>query len=198
MTQIDEVTNINHPLVANVDNTEFVGGAGYRIAPGPALKPESLDVGTLEVIGLLQTVNIASSKTITQVGEIGTHSKYLTTFRGVKSLSFSRLMTNHRNSLYALYSYLIGLHDGTHSGYDKWEKGKDYPRGPIWKNLEHSLFKKSIGLYALYIDENNETQGQIYFENVLIEDLGDASVQGNKGVIETITLKWANTKYLPA
>ena len=193
---INDITNVNQPLDGDVQSSEFVGGDGIFIAPGPALfkdlNPEEGSAG-LHVIVLFLAMDLNSSKNTITVGELGTVKKFLISMRGVKAMILSRLETEDDNILRAVYSYLIAQHPD-------WVEGLNYPKGPIWENLDHQLFKMPIGLSLTYVDgepNNREIIGKLYLENCQVANIGGSGTEGQKGVFNNLTIRWAQTKYEP-
>jgi len=171
-----------------VVSSDFIGGDGVAIAVGPAIMPSDSLID-LKVIALLQSADISSGKNITQIGELGTDSKYLTSRRGIKALRAARMVTEDTNALKAFYSWEITANPGI-----------SHPGGNIWKNLDHSLFKRPIGLLLIYYTgeaSNRTIIGSAYLENALFEDIGDVAREGEMGVIENFQFKWGDTKYPP-
>ena len=173
----------------NVVSSDFIGGDGVAIAVGPALIPITSLID-LKIIALIQSADISSGKNISQVGELGTDSKYLVSRRGIKAMRVARMVTEETNALKAFYSYVINNGIST-----------NYPGGNIWKNLDHSLFKIPIGLLLIdYTGYNEDAGSRIiigapYLENTLFEEIGDVAREGEMGVIENFQFKWGNTKY---
>ena len=191
---ITNIQDVNKPLSANVESSEFIGGDGAVIAPGPALFSQLPAGGSesLDVIGLVQSMGINSSKGTTTVGELGTMKQYLISMRGRKSWSFARLTTEMSNALRALYSYHLKLHEG------EYKEGINYPNGPIWENLEHPLFKKSIGISLSYYDGEpgqRNLVARVYLENCVVAAIGGSGTQGQKGTLDNLVLQWGNLVY---
>jgi hypothetical protein len=196
MPNVTEIKNINNHLEEGaIESADILSGDGIIVAPGPPLLDDDTITAELLVIGLLQGADVVSNKGVSTVGELGTVKKYIISMRGTKSITFSRLETEDNNALKAIYSFMINLDENS-----EWVEGTDYPSGPIWKNLDHPLFKKSFGLSLTFLDgqaDKREIIGKLYLENCLIANIGNAGSEGQKGVIDNLTIMWSNTKYEP-
>lgn len=199
MPTVIENLNYNDPLNGEVSSIDFVGGDGIIIAPGPPLfsdlSNDGVSVNNLETIGLIQGLNINSSKGLKKFGELGSSARYIVTTRGRKVASLPRIITKQRNILKALYSYVVEVQHGNKTN-DPWFEGIHYPNGNIWKNIDHELFKRSIGLLVIMKTGDHRILGKIYLENVLIENMNDAVADRDRGIAENVTMTWARTRYL--
>ena len=136
------------------------------------------------IVGLVQQYNISSNLPVSQIGEIGGEKKYLLSNKADKSISLNRIVSESSNVLRAFYSdYVAGANLG------------DIPRGRIWTDLDHGLFKKPIDI-GIQINKGEATLHEIVLGSALPQSVSGAIQQGTRGIADAISFKWNKTTYL--
>ena len=166
----------------------LVGGDTIKIF---ARKHSSAELDDLfddgNIVGLVQQYNISSNLPVSQIGEIGGEKKYLLSNKADKSISLNRIVSESSNVLRAFYSdYVVA---GASLG--------DIPRGRIWTDLDHGLFKKPIDI-GIQINKGEDTLHEIVLGSALPQSVSGAIQQGTRGIADAISFKWNKTTYLTA
>jgi hypothetical protein len=175
---------------------DIIGGDTIKIYASTELSDDSEEtsssVGGLfdseNMVGLVQNYSISSNLPISQVGEIGGTKKYLLSSKASKTINFNRIVSEDANVLKAFYHNLVG---GTPLG------------GNMWTDLDHPIFNNpitiGIEIYSGNVDpgfSDPTVVAQIVLDECLPMNVSGASQQGTRGIADTISFKWHNTKYI--
>jgi len=162
------------------DTKDIVGGDDVILAVGSG--PDA-NIGELEVISLVQEMTLNSTMPTTQYPELGSYAKYVISGKGTKSMAMQRLFSDEGNILKKLYKYPIE------------ELGLDTDK-VMWSDLDGRLFTESIYPVLLFM-KDEKIQSAVMLEKAKVGSISDGVVQGQEASIESVSLSWGNTVYLP-
>jgi hypothetical protein len=168
----------------------LTGGAGSVSGSGVNIVP----------IGMVEQAQVAQSKPLQRIFEIGSKLSYIIPGRVVGQISLSRVLFDGPSLLKCLYQGEVKTDgqatDGTKhvvfaSGAGSGEKGfQPIGSGQIAMNLASTFFDQSVGLVFFFKDRQSENVSTMYFEGcrVATHSLGIAA--GMNVMSESISMEF--------
>ncbi len=149
-------------------------------------------------IGLVQGLNITASRMLRSIYQIGSNDPVIVSSVGDKSMNIASIITEERNTIKALYRWMIENRDNVDLGLsqtqiDALEKADGTE---ITEGLARELVRIPFGLNLIFQSGDGDVIQTIHLGHCMLGSDSGGVEAGTRGVSEVNMIMWQKTTYI--
>ena len=176
---------------------EIIGGDSVVIASAPPWYP--FIEGTPAIpIGLVQGLNITASRMLRSIYQIGSNDPVIVSSVGDKSMNIASIITEERNTIKALYRWMIENRNNAELDLSLAQKNAlEAAAGvEIYEGLVRGLVRIPFGLFLYFNSGDGDLIQTIHLGHCMLGSDSGGVEAGTRGVSEANMIMWQKTTYI--
>ncbi len=176
---------------------EIIGGDSVVISSAPP-KYDITEGEQAVRIGLVQGLNITASRMLRSIYQIGSNDPVIVSSVGDKSMNIASIITEERNTIKALYRWMIENRELADLGLSQTQKAALAAADAveIHEGLVHDLVRIPFGLYLYFLSGDGDTIQVVHLGHCMLGSDSGGVEAGTRGVSEANMIMWQKTTYI--
>ncbi len=175
---------------------EIIGGDSVVIASAPPTYGFSGGTSAIP-IGLVQGLNITASRTLRSIYQIGSNDPVIVSSVGDKSMNIASIITEERNTIKALYRWMIENRDNVDLGLSQTQINALGAAAAveIYEGLVRDLVRIPFGLFLYFNSGDGDIIQAVHLGHCMLGSDSGGVEAGTRGVSEANMIMWQKTSY---